>query len=541
MAKNLSKALGTDLAGLAQLLRSKGRGKDTILAHINPQEAALLKRAGGSGEPNPETGLPEFWSLGSIFKPITNVVKAVVNPVVDVVKTVGSGAEDLVRSVGSGAEDIVRDVGSSVDDFVNDTIPGGWTTVASVAVPYAAPYVTGAALTAGQAAALAAGTSATSGIVQGKDPEDILKSAALAAAGSYIGKGGLSDSGIPNWDADITAGAEGYADAAAGAAGAGADYIPDWDADITAGAEGYAEAGGLPSYPGDSQYMEQDLQEQARNTDVESGSPTSWDRGDPSLPTAQEALKAANRARQLYNVLGGLTAKAGTQMFRRNPLDLSGTTTGSDLIDQRSPLDLTAEITKGNTDFSLLPETTTNTTTPAAPMVAQPSYAPAQYGFAVPFASGGRLGYGTQTGNYAAPSYTDRFDLTPVITRGNTSFRLPGYEKTRIFAAGGEVSNHQPEFYSEGGLNSLENRYVKGAGDGTSDDVPAMLANGEFVIPADVVSKLGNGSNDAGANVLDEFLQVIRQHAQNHDPKELPPDSKGALAYLEEAQQRAEA
>ena len=60
MAKNLSKALGTDLAGLAQLLRSKGRGKDSILAHINSQEAALLKRAGGSGEPNPETGLPEF-------------------------------------------------------------------------------------------------------------------------------------------------------------------------------------------------------------------------------------------------------------------------------------------------------------------------------------------------------------------------------------------------------------------------------------------------------------------------------------------------
>jgi len=60
MAKNLSTALSTDLAGLAQLLRSKGRGKDSILAHINPREAALLKRAGGSGEPNPETGLPEF-------------------------------------------------------------------------------------------------------------------------------------------------------------------------------------------------------------------------------------------------------------------------------------------------------------------------------------------------------------------------------------------------------------------------------------------------------------------------------------------------
>ena len=60
MAKILSTALGTDLASIAQLLRSKGRGKDTILAHINPQEAALLKRAGGSGSINPETGLPEF-------------------------------------------------------------------------------------------------------------------------------------------------------------------------------------------------------------------------------------------------------------------------------------------------------------------------------------------------------------------------------------------------------------------------------------------------------------------------------------------------
>jgi len=60
MAKNLSTALSTDLASLAQLLRSKGRGKDSILAHINPREAALLKRAGGSGSINPETGLPEF-------------------------------------------------------------------------------------------------------------------------------------------------------------------------------------------------------------------------------------------------------------------------------------------------------------------------------------------------------------------------------------------------------------------------------------------------------------------------------------------------
>jgi hypothetical protein len=49
----------------AEELRSKGRGGDTILAHINPQEAAILKMMGGSGTKNPDTGLPEF--IGSAY------------------------------------------------------------------------------------------------------------------------------------------------------------------------------------------------------------------------------------------------------------------------------------------------------------------------------------------------------------------------------------------------------------------------------------------------------------------------------------------
>ena len=61
----LSKALGMDLPALAEMLRSKGRGKDTMLAHITPKEAALLKRRGGSGSVNPDTGLPEFEDSGS--------------------------------------------------------------------------------------------------------------------------------------------------------------------------------------------------------------------------------------------------------------------------------------------------------------------------------------------------------------------------------------------------------------------------------------------------------------------------------------------
>ena len=109
------------------------------------------------------------------------------------------------------------------------------------------------------------------------------------------------------------------------------------------------------------------------------------------------------------------------------------------------------------------------------------------------------------------------------------------------FNTGGEVEGHNPQFFSEGGLNAMENRYVQGAGDGTSDSIPAMLANGEFVIPADVVSSLGNGSNNSGASVLDEFLKTIRAHKNHENKNGLPPDSKGALGYLLEAKRKVRA
>jgi len=62
-------------------------------------------------------------------------------------------------------------------------------------------------------------------------------------------------------------------------------------------------------------------------------------------------------------------------------------------------------------------------------------------------------------------------------------------------------------------------RFLSGGGDGMSDDIPAVigdkqparLADGEFVIPADVVSHLGNGSSKAGAKRLYEMMADIRK------------------------------
>ena len=58
----------SDLAAIASMLSSKGRGNDTLLAHITPREAEILKAAGGSGTTNPETGLLEFYDGESDFE-----------------------------------------------------------------------------------------------------------------------------------------------------------------------------------------------------------------------------------------------------------------------------------------------------------------------------------------------------------------------------------------------------------------------------------------------------------------------------------------
>lgn len=66
MAKQIARILKTNMMtdinvpALAQFLQGMGRSKDKVLAHINKEEAALLKRRGGSGTRNPATGLLEF-------------------------------------------------------------------------------------------------------------------------------------------------------------------------------------------------------------------------------------------------------------------------------------------------------------------------------------------------------------------------------------------------------------------------------------------------------------------------------------------------
>jgi hypothetical protein len=76
---------------------------------------------------------------------------------------------------------------------------------------------------------------------------------------------------------------------------------------------------------------------------------------------------------------------------------------------------------------------------------------------------------------------------------------------------------------------------VGGAGTGQSDDIPTMLSDGEYVIDADTVAALGDGSSKAGASVLDKFRQEIRKQKRSAPVNDIPPKAKSPMEYLKMA------
>lgn len=140
-------------------------------------------------------------------------------------------------------------------------------------------------------------------------------------------------------------------------------------------------------------------------------------------------------------------------------------------------------------------------------------------------------------GQSGAPSQQRAVQQMAVIPQLAALLQARGMHLPMRMAEGGTSDHEHPHYdgtplFRTGGLESLGGKYVEGKGDGTSDDIAAMLANGEYVFSADVVSALGNGSNKAGAKELDQMVQAIRARARSASPDKLPPDAKPPLEYL---------
>jgi hypothetical protein len=131
-----------DLAATA----SAGRGRDTMLAHINPDEAKMLKSMGGMGTINPDTGLPEYGFFSDLWNGIKKVVKKV--------------APIILPAVAIFAPAVLPAIGG----FVTGGLASG-----------AVAGAVGAAVVSGGITAISGGS-----------VKDVLKSAALTGLGSYL-------------------------------------------------------------------------------------------------------------------------------------------------------------------------------------------------------------------------------------------------------------------------------------------------------------------------------------------------------------------
>jgi hypothetical protein len=132
----------------------------------------------------------------------------------------------------------------------------------------------------------------------------------------------------------------------------------------------------------------------------------------------------------------------------------------------------------------------------------------------VPATVGGGSGGGSGSTGEPPINMADYIYTGDPINFG-TGKTMAAEEMPKFAASGG---------YMPGGIAMLsKGRYLKGNGDGVSDSIPARfagsgqearLADGEFVIPARVVSELGNGSSDAGARKLYAMLDRVEAQAR---------------------------
>ena len=130
---------------------------------------------------------------------------------------------------------------------------------------------------------------------------------------------------------------------------------------------------------------------------------------------------------------------------------------------------------------------------------------------------------GAMQGTQAPLQFTDP-SYSPAVT-GNLSSILGAKNGGGLEDALESITEGAEKIADMGGGQVYFEGMVKGDGDGMSDDIPfsienkqpALLSRDEYVLPADVVSALGNGSSNAGADMLDKFMTDVREKSMGRE------------------------
>ena len=130
-----------------------------------------------------------------------------------------------------------------------------------------------------------------------------------------------------------------------------------------------------------------------------------------------------------------------------------------------------------------------------------------------------------QTGHYAQGRGTGQSDDIPAVLRDGDYV-----VDADTVAAFGDGS-------SKAGAGALEHfrRSIPEHHSGGGQPIPAKIADGEYVLPAGFVTSLGRGSNKQGAKMLDAMREQIRAHKRSAPDTKIPPKAKSPLQYMNEA------
>lgn len=547
------------LTDVARQMQKMGRHGDTMLAHINPQEAALLKRMGGSGTINPHTGLPEFGFFSSISRAVSSVVSSVVNTVTDVVKSLGPVAPiiaavvapyaipALAGSIGisSLAAGALYGAGTSLltgGNPIQGALMGGLTGGLGEMIGGAANNMLGTSLS--PTAQTMLGNTLVGGVAGAATGQGFGKGAITGAAGTALGNmvGNLAGSGAAT---PIGAGLTQAGRTIGQMASAG---FPLKQALIGGGLSGLT-AGILSSQ--ETPYGKTDAISKDINAQLERVNALLED---PNVPeTAKEAYR--NYAQQLQSGQSAMTgyrdvlstpeqnvlpSEQTTYQQASDLMTAPGTGAYSNVPGIYQELGIAPPTSAGLSSTNLGVNMATGT---AAAAIATPflleSLAKMQTPQQIQQAIQGAT---TNNPEYFNNLRLNSWDWNDISQRAAAAgVPLGTYvaenwddltESVRYTSPGGT----EPVAKARGGALSKIAYLAQGAGTGREDKIEARLSDGEYVIDAETVAMLGDGSTKAGAAKLDAMRKKVRQHKGKALSRgNFSPNAKSPLAYLKGA------
>ena len=500
-------------------LASLGRHGDTMLAHINPREAEMLKRMGGSGTINPRTGYPEYFSLKKFLAVAIPIALNFIAPGVGSAIGASMGFTGTAATMAGGAVIGGGTAALTGGDPLKGALLGGLGGGLGEYVGGAAN--SGLGLDLGAAGQNVLGNALVGGVSGVASGQGFLKGAATGALGTYAGQA-LGDL---TGNASLGAGGKQFGNMIA------AGYDPK-SAIIGGGLAGLASSMARPAQgtsnmglkpsdavieglklPKGGDYSYSGVPEAGVGTTNFMTGATGY-KGPESFDVDYALTKGGAGAANPY-------APIATQGFGSQDMGSGVSGTAQSPLGQLKTADAAGASSPFSVKNALLGATLLSSLSSAPPQVQQAvkQMSPEQQEyFNRPSVSWdwNKLQGDANANNLSLTEYMAR--SWPKITSGAYNMQ-PATAKTPGMAQGGALS--------------AVARFAQGAGSGRADTIDAKLSDGEYVIDAETVAMLGDGSNKEGAKRLDAMRGSIRSHKGKALAKgKFSPNAKSPLSYL---------